>query len=222
MPLYWWQVRGKRDGVPVSWLWSKRKSFKLTNRPNSAGMGPGGYKTQSNHTKTKSRFRTGTIWLRNASLCLNIEGKSVGKRDGVPVSWLLYNSSSVNCAIWPNSAGMGPGVYKIKSKYTKNKSCYPTGTKGYMKSKSTPSSEKRGWLHSRNSPSKPQQLRSSRKMSRIIWNGYLDNAFGNRIIYFHAPPCCACKNKLSLGTGWLMQNRWAHNLSPGLWWAQSP
>ena len=34
------------------------------------------YKTQSKYTKNKSRYRTGTILLRNASLCLNIEGKS--------------------------------------------------------------------------------------------------------------------------------------------------
>ena len=45
------------------------------------------YKTQSKHTKTKSLYRTGTISLRNASLCLNSEGKSVRNKDGVPVSW---------------------------------------------------------------------------------------------------------------------------------------
>ena len=32
------------------------------------------YKTQSKHTKTKSFYRTGTMLLRNASICLNIEG----------------------------------------------------------------------------------------------------------------------------------------------------
>ena len=39
-------------------------------------MGFRAYKTQSKHTKIKSRHRTGTILLRNASLCLNTEGKS--------------------------------------------------------------------------------------------------------------------------------------------------
>ena len=91
-------------------------------------MGPGVYKTQSKHTKTKSRYRTGTIWLRNASLCFNIEGKSVGKRDGVPVSSLLDKCSSCKFANWPNSAGMGPGVYKTQSKHTKIKSRHRTGT----------------------------------------------------------------------------------------------
>ncbi len=76
MTQYWRQVRGKRDGVPVNWFWFNRSSCKFANWPNSAGMGPEVYKTQSKHTKIESRYRTGTIWLRNASLCLNIEGKS--------------------------------------------------------------------------------------------------------------------------------------------------
>ncbi len=36
----------------------------------------GVYKTQSKHTKKKSRYRTGTISLRNSSLCRNIKDKS--------------------------------------------------------------------------------------------------------------------------------------------------
>ena len=76
MPSYWSQVRGERNGVPVSMFLYKLSTRKPANWPNSAGMGPGAYKTQSKHTKIKSRHRTGTIWLRNTSLCLNIEGKS--------------------------------------------------------------------------------------------------------------------------------------------------
>ncbi len=38
-----------------------------------------GYKTQSKYTKSKLRHRTGTILLRNASLCRNTEGKSGGR-----------------------------------------------------------------------------------------------------------------------------------------------
>ena len=71
--------QGKKRRVPVSWLIPKSSRSNFANWPNSAGMGPGVYKTQSKHTKIKSRHRTGTISLRNASLCLNIEGKS-GKR----------------------------------------------------------------------------------------------------------------------------------------------
>ena len=91
----------------------------FANWPNSAGMGPGVYKTQSKHTKNKSSYRTGTILLRNVSLCLNIEGKSVGKRDGVPVSWFPFEKRCVKFANWPNSAGMWPGVYNTQSKHTK-------------------------------------------------------------------------------------------------------
>ena len=118
----------KRDGVPVSWLLFNHSFSNFANWPNSAGIGPGVYKTQSKHTKNKSRYRTGTISLRNASLCLNIEGKSGGKKDGVPVSWFWFKISTVKFANWPNSAGMGPGVYKTMSKYTKTKSRYRTGT----------------------------------------------------------------------------------------------
>ncbi len=71
--------QGGEDGVPVSWFWDKLRYCKFANWPNSAGMGPEEYKTQSKHTKIKSRHRTGTILLRNAKLCLNIEGKSGGR-----------------------------------------------------------------------------------------------------------------------------------------------
>ena len=60
-----------QTGDPMSLNW--------TNWPNSAGMGPGVYKTQSKHTKTKSPYPTGTMLLRNASLCLHIECKSGGR-----------------------------------------------------------------------------------------------------------------------------------------------
>jgi hypothetical protein len=40
-------------------------------QPNEAWV----YKTQAKHTKTKSRYHTGTIWLRNACLYHNNEGK---------------------------------------------------------------------------------------------------------------------------------------------------
>ena len=79
MPSYWRQVRGKKDGVPVSWLSDIFSSFKFANWPNSAGIGPWVYKTQSKYTKIKSRYRTGTISLGNSSLCLNIECKSGGR-----------------------------------------------------------------------------------------------------------------------------------------------
>jgi hypothetical protein len=50
---------GKRDEVPVSWLFSKSILVKFANWPNSAGMGPGAYKNESKHTKTKSHYPTG-------------------------------------------------------------------------------------------------------------------------------------------------------------------
>ncbi len=62
-------------------MWYISSDCKLTNRPNSAGMGPGVYKTQSKHTKNKSPC------IKKASLFLNIEcksgkeGWSQGKRD---------------------------------------------------------------------------------------------------------------------------------------------
>jgi hypothetical protein len=49
--------------VPVSWLFCNRSHVNFANRPNSAGMEPGEYKTQSKHTKTKSSCPTGTIGL---------------------------------------------------------------------------------------------------------------------------------------------------------------
>ena len=72
--------QGKRDEVPVSLLENILSHVRFANWPNSAGMGPREYKTQSKHTKNKSRYRTGTIWLRNACSCLNIEGKSGKER----------------------------------------------------------------------------------------------------------------------------------------------
>jgi hypothetical protein len=104
--------QGKRDGVPVSWLSFKYRTSKINSSlPNSAGMVPGDTKIGQN--------------MQNASLCRNIEGKSGGKRGGVPVSWLLSKCSSYKFANLPNSAGMGP---KTQSKHTKNKSRYRTGT----------------------------------------------------------------------------------------------
>ena len=60
--------------------------------PNSARMGPGVYKTQSKHTKIKSRHRTGTILLRNASLFLNIEYLPVNEQDERSNLSMLSNS----------------------------------------------------------------------------------------------------------------------------------
>jgi hypothetical protein len=39
--------------------------------------------------------------IRIASLCLHIEGKSEGKKDGVPVNLLLLKSDSSNSPIGP-------------------------------------------------------------------------------------------------------------------------
>jgi hypothetical protein len=58
-----------------------------------------------------------------------------GKKRWLPVSLLLYKTSCCKFANWPNSAGMGPGVYKTQSKHTKNKSRYPTGMNGHKESK---------------------------------------------------------------------------------------
>jgi hypothetical protein len=51
--------QGEEDEVPVSWLTDKSIQIKFANWPNSAGIPPGEYKTQSKHTKTKSHHRTG-------------------------------------------------------------------------------------------------------------------------------------------------------------------
>ena len=109
--------QGKGDGVPVSWFWYNSSLPNFANWPKSAGMGPGIYKIQSKHTKNKSRYPTCKIWLRNASQCLNNEGMS--REEGwKPVSLFTNKISSFKFANWPNSAGMGPKVYKTKSKHT--------------------------------------------------------------------------------------------------------
>jgi hypothetical protein len=111
----------------------------LTNRPNSAGMGPGVYKTQSKHTKNKSPYPTGAKRHKESSLFLHTKCKSGERGKGVPVSSLYRKSINVKFANWPNSAGMVPGVYKSQSIYTKNKSPYPTGMLGHKESKPFPS-----------------------------------------------------------------------------------
>jgi hypothetical protein len=99
-------------------------------------MGPGVYKTQSKHTKPSHAI----VLVRKAegkqahSFILN---KSQGERgDGVPVSWLLFKYRCCKFANWPNSAGMGPGVYKTQSKHTKHSQ---NGTKGHKECKQMPS-----------------------------------------------------------------------------------
>jgi hypothetical protein len=57
------------------------------------------------------------------------------EEDGVPVNLLLLKFSTFNSANWPNSAGMGPGIYKTQSKHTKIKSRHRTGMKGHKDSK---------------------------------------------------------------------------------------
>jgi hypothetical protein len=54
------QVRGKRDGVPVSLFSNRLRYVKFANWPNSAGVRPGIYKAQSKHTNNKSPYPTGT------------------------------------------------------------------------------------------------------------------------------------------------------------------
>jgi hypothetical protein len=74
------QVRGKRDGVPVSLLPHRISCFKFANWPNSAGMEPGVDKTHSNHTPNKSHYPTDRIGQTIK------QHKSRGKReDRVPV-----------------------------------------------------------------------------------------------------------------------------------------
>ncbi len=107
---FWMQARGQRDWVPVSWFCCKWGRVKSTNRPNSAGMGPGVYKTQSNHTKTKSFYPTGAKGHKESKPIPSYWMQVRGKSDEVPVSWFLDKYSSFRFANWPNSAGMGPGV----------------------------------------------------------------------------------------------------------------
>jgi hypothetical protein len=121
------QVRGKRDGVPVSLFWDRAIRCKFANWPNSAGMGPGVYKTQSKHTKNKSAYPTGTILHKESKPIPSYWRQVRGGRDGVPVSWLEDKSSCCKFSNWPNSAGMVPGLYKIQSKHTKIKSHHRTG-----------------------------------------------------------------------------------------------
>jgi hypothetical protein len=111
--------QGKNDRVPVTWLWFNNSDSKFTNWPNSAGMGPGVYKTQSKHTKNKSSYPTGTKGHEESKPFPSYWMHVRGKRDGIPVSWFTDKSSPFKFANWPNSAGMGPGVYKTQSKHTK-------------------------------------------------------------------------------------------------------
>ena len=102
-------------------------------------MGPGGYKTKSNHTKNKLPYSTwyDRAYARQVSdfIC----DTSHGKRDRVPVSLLEPKSSVSNFSKWSNSAGMRPGEYKTQSKHTTSKSTYPTGTKGREECQPIPS-----------------------------------------------------------------------------------
>jgi hypothetical protein len=127
-PSYLMQVRGKRDGKPVSWLRDKSRYVKFANWPNSAGMGPGVHKTKSIHTKAKSPYPTGAKGHKESKPIPSYWIQVKGKKDRVPVSWFPDKSSVGKFANWPNSAGMGPRVYKTQSNHTKNKSPYPTGT----------------------------------------------------------------------------------------------
>ncbi len=62
------QVKERRgERVPVRLLSNNHSTIKFANRPNSAGMGPGEYKTQSKHTKNKSPYPTGTKHTKNKS-----------------------------------------------------------------------------------------------------------------------------------------------------------
>jgi hypothetical protein len=90
------------------------------------------------HVKYKSH-PTGTIGHMQGKSPTSYTTQVKGRRgERAPVSWLLSNRSCSNFANWPNSAGMGPVVYKTQSKHTINKSPYPTGTKGHEKSKPIP------------------------------------------------------------------------------------
>jgi hypothetical protein len=106
--------REKKGGVPVRWLICKYSSSKCANWPNSAGMRPGGYKTQSNHTKTSHPILTVSLstFLRAECKFLSSYWAQVkGEReDGVPVSWFSCKCRCIK--FWPNTAGMGPGEPK--------------------------------------------------------------------------------------------------------------
>ncbi len=96
-------------------------------------------KLGQNMQQTSHPIRMVRKGMCKASLFLHTECKSVERRDGVPVSSLSYMLSRFKFANWPNSAGMGPGVYKNQSKHTKTKPPYPTGAKGHKESKPIPS-----------------------------------------------------------------------------------
>ncbi len=98
-------------------------------------MGPGVFKTQSKHTKTKSRYRTGMKEHKESKPFRSYWMKVEENKEWLPVSWLLLKFKWFKFANWTNLAGMGPGVYKTQSKHTKNKSPYPTGMKGHKESK---------------------------------------------------------------------------------------
>jgi hypothetical protein len=109
------QVRGKRDEIPVSLFPCKSSSCKFANRPNSAGMGPGAYKTHSKHTTTnKSPYPTGTKGHKESKPIPSHRMQVRGKRDGVPVSPLFHKSSFFKLTNRPNSGGMGPGIQNKK------------------------------------------------------------------------------------------------------------
>ncbi len=129
--------------MPVSWLPFNHRSFKFTNWPDSAGMGPGIYKTQSKHTKNKSLYSTGAKRHKECKHTPSYWMHVRDKRDGGPVSWFSCKKKLCNLTNRPNSAGMGPGAYKTRSKHTTNKSPYPTGRKWHMENKSLPSY----WTH---------------------------------------------------------------------------
>ena len=70
------------------------------------------YKAQSKHTKTKSRHRTGTILLRNVSLCLHIESKSGGRRMEYRWDCFWLKSAKSNSPIGPIQPGWDLGHTK--------------------------------------------------------------------------------------------------------------
>jgi hypothetical protein len=132
------QREWNKDWVPVSWFADKPSSCKFANWPNSAGMGPGYTKPSQIIQKTSYaivlvRFH----WERKPMPWYYRQVRA--KKDGVPVSWFSFKCSTFKFANRPNSAGMGPGVYKTQSKHTKNKSRYRSGAKGHKESKPIPS-----------------------------------------------------------------------------------
>ncbi len=83
--------QGKEDGVPVRLFRDKSSQAKFANWSNSAGMGPGVYKTQSKHTKIKSSHRTVRFDLGTQAYALILkaskgEEKWSGINTGTPIS----------------------------------------------------------------------------------------------------------------------------------------